>query len=298
MKPHRTLRMVRRLQALGPVRNRRRGGRLPRQQHPDTVALDYFKAIRYVVDAAHAAVQHIMPTLVHELTEMRRRQRKHDVVKGPPPDGPEAKRGRSLVDEAARRFSSSFKPSALHDVTMQFGKKTSDFQRAQLDQQVRQAVGVPFSAIEKPTRDRVHLFASSNVELIKTVPDRYFDRVIKTVTDAYASGMHPETMAEQIAEEYDMAINDAMRIARDQVGKLNAQVNQDRQEAIGLTGFIWRGTLDNRERQSHRDLEGQHFDWDDLPVDDETGEEIAPGDAILCRCYAEPDFSDILNPEE
>jgi SPP1 gp7 family putative phage head morphogenesis protein len=296
----RTIALARQLRALGPIRQRRRGGRLPRQQQPDLVRLEYFKAIRYVVDDAHRAMSQHVPELVHRLEQLRRQQQvregRADVVKGaPPPTGHhEADRARDLVGRAADSFARGFRPHELHAVAAQFGKRTSDFQRQQLDQQVRQAMGVPFTAIERPTQDRLPLFASSNVELIKTIPDRYFDRVIRDVSNAFIGGAHPETMAQQIADDYEIGLNDARRIARDQVGKLAAQVNQDRQESMGVTGFIWRTVHDNRVRDSHEKLDGQHFEWDDLPIDEDTGEEISPGSAIQCRCYAEPDFGPLL----
>jgi SPP1 gp7 family putative phage head morphogenesis protein len=290
-----TLALARKLHALGPLRSAPRGGRLPRQQQPDLIRVEYFNAIRSVVDAAHAHVVREVPELVRALEDLRRRRAvgHHDVVKGAPPatGDPDVDRARARVADAGRRFADAFRPTALHQVALNFGQRTSDFQRQQLDQQVRHAIGVPFSAIEKPTRDRVRLFASSNVELIKTVPDRYFDRVIRDVTTAYAGGTHPDTMARQIANDYEIGLNDARRIARDQVGKLNAQVNQDRQEAIGVKSFTWRTMRDNRVRDSHALLDGQQFEWDDLPVDEETGETVAPGDAIQCRCYAEPVFA-------
>ena len=89
-------------------------------------------------------------------------------------------------------------------------------------------------------------------------------------------------------DPFEMSENDAMRIARDQIGKLNAQVNQDRQEAIGLTGYIWRTMNDDRVRDEHAMLEGEAFTWDDPPEDG------PPGDACLCRCFGEPDFSPII----
>lgn len=287
----RTLSIARKLTALGPIRQSRRGGRLPRQQQPDGVRIEYFKAIRYVVDDAHRALSHVTPELVHGLEQLRRRRGHHDVVQGVPPSGPEAAQARALVDAAAKKFAGGLRPHALHSVAMQFGKVTSDFQRAQLDRQVRQAIGVPFSAIERPTRERIPLFASSNVELIKTVPDRYFDRVTKDVTRAYVGGTHPDTLAQQIADDYEIGLNDAMRISRDQIGKLNAQVNQDRQEALGLTGYVWRTMNDNRVRDEHEEREGESFDWDEPP------DGGAPGEDVNCRCYAEPDFGPILDEE-
>lgn len=280
------------LRAAAPAQHRRRGGRLPRQQQPDGLRLEYFKRLRTLVvaplvEAAHPAKVQILAAL--QLERAARPDRTDALF-------PKA-HVKDIVDRAAHRATEAIRPRELHQVAEQFGRRTDAFQRAQLDRQVRQAIGVPLSAVEKPTVDRIPLFVSSNVELIKTVPDRYFDRMIRDVTDAYESGMRPETLAARLVDLDDMAESDAMRIARDQIGKLNAQVNQDRQEALGADGYVWRGALDQRERPNHAELEGQRFDWDDPPLGGGTDEEEEghPGEGIQCRCYAEPDFSAILD---
>ncbi|TXH57102.1 MAG: hypothetical protein E6Q97_05015 [Desulfurellales bacterium] len=40
-------------------------------------------------------------------------------------------------------------------------------------------------------------------------------------------------------------------------------------------------------REEHEDREGESYTWTDPPEDGH------PGEAVNCRCYAEPDFSDL-----
>lgn len=286
-----TIAKIRLLKSIGGVK--KRGGRLPRQRQPDAIRLEYFKAIRPVCEEARAAFAPEAGEILRQLRHMRAAQGKHDAEGGPPRWGSrEGEAAAALVDRAATRFSSAFRPKALFDVAKKFGKRTSDFQKEQLDRQVRAAIGVPFTAIEKPVREKMDEFAARNVDLIKTVPDRYFDRIRLDVQNAFTTGIHPQTLADQFVERYDMAENDAMRIARDQIGKLNAEVNQERQEALGVTGYIWRTMNDNRVRDEHEEREGESFDWDDPPEDGH------PGEPVQCRCYSEPDFSPILDGVE
>ncbi len=109
---------------------------------------------------------------------------------------------------------------------------------------------------------------------------------------AFEDGTTPRELAESLADRFDMAEDDAMRIARDQIGKLSAQLNEDRQEAMGVTSYIWRGALDNRERDEHVEREGKEFSWDDPPEDGH------PGEPIQCRCYAEPVFAQLQESVE
>jgi SPP1 gp7 family putative phage head morphogenesis protein len=46
---------------------------------------------------------------------------------------------------------------------------------------------------------------------------------------------------------------------------------------------------DERVRDEHEGLDGEQFDYDDLPS------EGLPGEPIQCRCYAEPVLSAILD---
>jgi SPP1 gp7 family putative phage head morphogenesis protein len=334
---HRTAAVVRLLRAAAPAMHRRTRGRLPRQQQPDGLRLEYYKAIRvrFVEPALRAfaveraeVVRLLESTRKPERADAKEENKKpykveftiHNwkntgetktytknfgsretaekavsesgipariVEKKAESASDEEKRARELVDRAARRAAEALSGRELHAAAEQFGKRTSDFQKAQIDRQVRQAVGVPFSALESPTRDRIPGFVQDNVSLIKSIGDRYFDSLRAEVSQAFESGEHPETFAQRLADRDGVALSDARRIARDQIGKLNAQVNQDRQEAMGVTGYTWRGAMDNRERDEHRDREGKHYDWDDPP---EGGH---PGEPVMCRCVAEPDFNQV-----
>lgn len=285
-----TVAMIRHLSTMPIRRPKRRQGRLPKQEQPDALRIEYFHALKPVCALARKAFENVSPDILHLLIELRHEQGHMDADRG--------KRAQELVDEAARNFTRQFKPAGLHAIAKEIGKKTSDFQKKQLNKQIEAAIGVSYSAIEKPIRDHVEVFATRNVELVKTVPTRYFDRLRTDVEAAFAGGMHPDTLAENFQERYDMSENDAMRIARDQIGKLNGDVNQARQESLGVENFIWRTVNDNRVRESHADLDGETFPWSDPPEDEDTGEAITPGSPIQCRCYSEPDFSDILESLE
>lgn len=76
------------------------------------------------------------------------------------------------------------------------------------------------------------------------------------------------------------AENHAAFIARDQISKLNGQFNRARQEAAGITGFVWETRKDSRVRPAHRDLQGKTFTWA------EGASGVYPGQPINCRCWA------------
>jgi SPP1 gp7 family putative phage head morphogenesis protein len=67
---------------------------------------------------------------------------------------------------------------------------------------------------------------------------------------------------------------------------MNSAFNQERQQQVGIERFEWSTSQDERVRESHAELDGKTFSWNDLPVVDD--EEASPGTPICCRCVAIP----------
>jgi SPP1 gp7 family putative phage head morphogenesis protein len=127
------------------------------------------------------------------------------------------------------------------------------------------------------------------VRLIKTIPDRLFNDLTNTVYDGFSEGLSYSEIANDLEERYGVSESNAERIARDQVGKLNGALTQERQTNLGVVSYTWRGAMDERERDSHIAHEGRTYEWDDPPAD--TGH---PGEDPMCRCYAEPVLEDLI----
>lgn len=277
----RTLSIVRLLHAIGPVKRRRR---LPKQQQPDAIRREYYRALLPFIDAIRDALARTQGRLLHLLREERRAQGKMDASHN-------VDEALELVDRASKQALADMKVDELKAAAKKFASRTSAFQKEQLGRQVEAAMGVPLSSIEKPIVEKLEGFAALNVDLIKTTSSRYFDRVRQDVLEAFEKGARPEELADLWSDPegpYGMMERDAMRIARDQIGKLNGQLNEERQTAMGVTGYTWRTMNDASVRDQHADREGKHFEWDDPPEDGH------PGEPIQCRCYAEPDFGAIL----
>ena len=71
-------------------------------------------------------------------------------------------------------------------------------------------------------------------------------------------------------------------IARDQVSKATGQMNQIRQQGVGIKKFMWSSSEDEKVRPQHRDYNGRIYRWDAPPP------EGIPGTPIRCRCVARP----------
>ena len=109
-------------------------------------------------------------------------------------------------------------------------------------------------------------------------------------------GHYAETLAKEIKRQcIDVSDSRAELIARDQVLTLNAQITTQRQRDVGVEEFIWTTSGDERVRDSHQELDGQKFRYDDPPVVD--GEPALPGEPILCRCIPYPVIPELSDDE-
>lgn len=286
-----TVALVRRLTALRPKRRK-----LPRPLSLEPIEREYHKAIvGQVCTPARAAFRAIEPLILADLAALRASQEaeRTDAVRS---DVKVPSHVQALITRAAKQLVSQIDTRSLVEVAKKFGKRTSRHQALELDRQCRAAIGVPYTALPRSSRDHVPKWTSTNVKLIKTVPTRYFARIQRDVTEAYSSGIGVETLAKKFSERHDQELNDSRRIARDQISKLNGQFAKSRQQDLGVTKYTWRSVRDNRTRECHADLDDTEQSWDSPPEGGGTDEdeEGHPGDGILCRCYAEPDFSDLI----
>lgn len=133
-------------------------------------------------------------------------------------------------------------------------------------------------------------WVADNASLIKSIPTVAADRAQGIVQQMVENGSRWETIAKQLEKELEITKNRAQLIARDQVSKYNAALNQANQRAAGIQSYVWRGVKDNRERPEHLALEGQVFSWDHPSY---LGN---PGEPIRCRCWAEPNTSRAISP--
>ena len=87
----------------------------------------------------------------------------------------------------------------------------------------------------------------------------------------------------------------AALLARDQVNRLNGQLDQHRQAQMGVTRYVWRTMEDDRVRPKHADQDGKVHSWDKPPKVGAKGERFHPTQDYNCRCYAEPVLEDLLD---
>lgn len=263
---------------------RARTGRLPRQQRPLAIEADYAARLVSIVHGLKPAISRLTAELPDLLTAAR--------TDGVRTDAAEAVRARFLVEQVRHAAESLARPADLEQIARRYANAATAFQREQLRRQVVAAIGVDVlgeHALSIPMTRMLDHFVGENVALIRSVPNVIAHDVDKIVARAFAGGQRAETVVEDVQDRLDIGERHARLIARDQIGKLTGQINAVRQQDLGVKRFRWRTAGDERVREEHEILDGEEFDYDDPP------EEGLPGEPIMCRCYAEPVFDEILD---
>lgn len=264
---------------------------LPRQGHADHVIRDYARAIKALAVAPlRAAIASVLLPRLPQLVESAARARAvhHDSVDRLDAPADEGEQVQLLMDLVDKQVKEKVTTRAAGSLAERYGQQVSDFQRTQLQRQLKAALGVNPILHEGALQPIMGAFVNANVGYIQDIPDQAARQIEERVLRGIQLGHRHEDIAEDIQQRLQVASGRAELIARDQVGKIQGQVNAARQRSLGITRFVWRSVEDERVRPEHQEYDGNTYDYDDPP----SGE--LPGEAVNCRCSAEPNTDDIL----
>lgn len=173
------------------------------------------------------------------------------------------------------------------------GMSVSAYNEEMLRNNVKRVVGVDVFFGNQYLDNSIAAFSKYNTSLIKSMTDTAIKDTEGIVYNALRQGLRASSIEQSIAERLSPEVGSikskAKLIARDQVSKLNAELNMLRQQEIGITGYIWNTVGDESVRPTHAAHEGKEYEWDKPPAD--TGH---PGDDINCRCIATPNYKLLL----
>jgi SPP1 gp7 family putative phage head morphogenesis protein len=137
---------------------------------------------------------------------------------------------------------------------------------------------------------------SENVDLIKSIPAQYLDRVKGAVNRSITGTGGIGPLIDDIQKYGGMTERRAKNIALDQTRKAYQTVNLERTKAAGVKKGIWIHTGGTKEpRPKHKAYNGKEFDLSiGAPIGDK-GENVMPGECVNCRCTYVPvvDFGDL-----
>lgn len=130
---------------------------------------------------------------------------------------------------------------------------------------------------------------AENVNLIKSIPEKYFTQVQTITLQSITRGRDLQYMTEELQKQFGVTRRRAERIAIDQNNKATAELARVRQQSLGITKGIWiHSGGGSHPRPKHVRANGQEFELDKgLPVGD-NGEYVLPGQEINCGCSWKP----------
>lgn len=120
-----------------------------------------------------------------------------------------------------------------------------------------------------------------NVAYLKNLSQDAQRRIEQNIYDGLANRWTKKRLTDEIAKSAGITKRRARNIATDQTHKLNAALNQFRNEQLGITHYVWRTMEDDRVRRLHVGRNKKIFAWADKLSDG------PPGVPINCRCRSE-----------
>lgn len=191
-----------------------------------------------------------------------------------------------------------------------FVNSVDGYQSKRFNRMIKRSAGVDISGVLRNPRISNALEKSvvSNVKLIKSIPEKYFSKIEELVFENITKGRTTGSLLSDIRGLNNSTKKRAKIIARDQTSKLLSNLNQERQQAVGIIGYQWRNSKDRRVRGNpnglypdskfdHWDREGKYFLWEKtVPAPkapngkayNQPPADGHPGEPIQCRCIADP----------
>ena len=117
-----------------------------------------------------------------------------------------------------------------------------------------------------------------------------YGRIENIVRQHIEKGSSAKTIREAIMEQTDISKSRAQFLAVDQAGSILGQMTAERHQRLGIEKFTWDTSGDERVRDTHRELDGKVFYYNDPP--EINGRRVLPGEDYRCRCVALPVFDD------
>ncbi len=139
---------------------------------------------------------------------------------------------------------------------------------------------------------------SKNVALIQALQDGQVTALENAIMDAVKGGSKFSVVIEEVEKQSNRGRAEAEMVARDQVAKTYASINEERSQAVGFPGYLWQATGgkqgDGKTRDTHAALHDTFHLWADPPTIQGEGatpsRALHPGEDFNCRCIAVPAF--------
>ena len=265
-----------------------RSKKLPKIPRPRSVKLlqrRYYQMLRQVILAMRASIEKNVLPYIDGIVQMANFSRPGKVDSHARADAYSDEIA-FIIQLAKIQLLRQFPESFYKDLATTIALATDDFSYQNINTIFEKVFGSSYSRFEPWVTQEVKGFVKANVDLITSIESTYFSKVEGIILRGAQKGKLSKDIGKEIKAEFGVTDRRAAFIARDQVAKFNGNLTQLRQTQAGISKYEWQTSEDERVRDSHRELNGKIFSWDDPP---EVGN---PGEDFNCRCVAIPVFEE------
>ena len=251
--------------------------RPPKQMPPNAIISGYANEIkRRVVGVIRSALKPLFDALPHLVAG-------HAAERDVRRDAAEAQEAMQLFADAERAVQDQIGPVLMREMARRAADEAGRMQANQLSRQLKALVGVDVHARAKAEDSIVDTFVNENVALIGGISKRTLDKIARMTVRGLADWTSASELSAKLQKQLGFADDRADMIARDQLSKLNGQLNHARQQELGINRFIWRHNGKSKDpREDHLARDGQVFNYDDFEPDE------LPGQPCNCECVSDP----------
>ncbi|NTS31281.1 minor capsid protein [Phyllobacterium sp. BT25] len=186
----------------------------------------------------------------------------------------------TTLDIITSRLTASASAMVRRILNLEARRHTDNFMAS-----AKRVLGIDLAAVvrQEDLSDYLEAATARNVGLIKGLLEDTAKRLKGSVLDAVINGRSATVLRKELTEQFALSDRRAKLIARDQISKLNSDLNRIRHVQAGVTSYEWMTSHDERVRPLHRSLDGHEYRYGEA-----TGAEggLPPGQPINCRCVA------------
>jgi SPP1 gp7 family putative phage head morphogenesis protein len=194
------------------------------------------------------------------------------------------------IDQLTKQWQKKFK-AASPKLAKWFLQKADKRSQAVLRQILRDA-GMTVEFKMTPTlRDVAAASVAENVQLIKSIPEKFLGDVQGSVMRSVTAGRDLAGLTRDLQKNFGVTYERAAFIARDQNNKATSAIQRARQIDLGINKGVWLHSHGGKEpRPTHVKNSGKQFDIDEgwFDNDPRVRRRIMPGELINCRCVWKP----------
>lgn len=173
--------------------------------------------------------------------------------------------------------------SKVDNIAFEQAERISAYNKEQLTQAIYSAVLVNPILAEPYLQPQIKAFQANNSSLITKLSEEQVRKMEETLLRNLSAGNGSKAIRKELEKSFNISERRARLIARDQTNKFHGNLNELRQQELGISKYWWSTSLDERVRETHKSKQGKTFQWNKPPIS--TGH---PGAQIRCRCTAQP----------